>query len=161
MAVVTLLVIAGIVMVIDNLKPRTSATAATLTPTTTITPSSSQPTTTAQTPAATSPAATTTTSSGYKDGTYSASTSYYVPRGYESIKVTLTLSNGVITNASVQNSENDPTSAQYQEDFAAMYKHAVVGRKVSSLQVGVIAGASDTTLGFNDAVSRIATQAQA
>ena len=103
----------------------------------------------------------TTSSSSYKDGTYSASSTYYVPHGSESIKVTLTVKDGTITDSSIANSEYDRESAQYQEQFASEYKSYVVGKPISSLSLSYVAGASDTTQGFNDALSQIKTEAQA
>ena len=79
----------------------------------------------------------------------------------ESIQVNLTLKNGVVTDVSIQNSESDRESAAYQQDFASAYKSYVVGKQISGLRLGNVAGASDTTQGFDDAVSKIATQAQA
>jgi uncharacterized protein with FMN-binding domain len=109
-----------------------------------------------------------TTSSGgaaslgnYKDGTYSASASYFVPHGDQSIQVTLTVKSGVVTSATVQNSESDPTSANYQEGFASEYKSLVVGQKLAGLNLAGVAGASDTTQGFDQAVSQIQSQAKA
>ncbi|MEO6513446.1 MAG: hypothetical protein ABIR37_02025 [Candidatus Saccharimonadales bacterium] len=104
---------------------------------------------------------TATTSSGYKDGAYMASRNYYVPHGNESIAVSLTLSGGVVTDVSIRNSEGDNESARYQQDFASAYKSYVVGKKINGLQLGIIAGASDTTQGFDDALSQIAAKAQA
>jgi len=109
----------------------------------------------------TSDSSTSSASSNYKDGTYTATSTYEVPHGDEEIEVNLTLSGGTITNVSVQNSEYDYDSARYQEDFAAEYKQYVVGKKIDGLQLNYIAGASDTTEGFNDALSKIASQAQA
>lgn len=100
-------------------------------------------------------------SSGYKDGTYSASSDYYVPHGSENIKVTLTVQGGVVTNSSIANSENNGESALFQESFASEYKSYVVGKPVSSLQLNYVAGASDTTQGFNDALQQIKSQARA
>jgi uncharacterized protein with FMN-binding domain len=102
----------------------------------------------------------TSTTGNYKDGTYAATSKYSVPPGEESIQVTLTLSGGTITDASIQNSENDPESAQFQEDFATSYKSSVVGKKIAVLHLGNIAGASDTAQAFNDALSQITTKAQ-
>jgi uncharacterized protein with FMN-binding domain len=99
--------------------------------------------------------------SGYRDGTFSATSSYYVPHSNETINVSLTLQNGVISNAAIINSEGDDQSARYQQDFATVYKSYVVGKKISDLQIGVIAGASDTSQGFNDALSQIASKAKA
>lgn len=99
--------------------------------------------------------------SNYKDGTYTASSDYYVPHGSETIQITLTIKNGVVSDSQIQNSEGDRESAQFQEDFALEYKSQVVGKNISGLQLSYVAGASDTTQGFNDAVAKIRSQAQA
>lgn len=155
--VLSVAVIAGCVVFVDHLKA-SSATATT---------STGPTTTTAQAVATTSPttdvtpSVAATTASNYKDGTYSATSGYYVPHGNETIRVNLTVANGVISAAAVQNSESDRESAQYQQDFASVFKSYVVGKKISGLKLGVVAGASDTTQGFNDALSQIATKARA
>jgi hypothetical protein len=157
--IVAVLVVAGIVVLADHLKSASNKVAAT----TTTSPTSE----TAASPATTSSAGSSDASSSsrstgvYKDGSYTATSSYRVPPGSESIQVSVTLKNGVVTASSVRNSENDADSAQFQEEFAAAYKSYVVGKRISSLQLGVIAGASDTTAGFNEALSQIASQAQA
>jgi uncharacterized protein with FMN-binding domain len=128
------------------------------------------PTTTTSTPSSSvsAPASSTTTSSpstgtssGYKDGTYSATSEYYVPHGSETIKVTLTVKDGNVTDSSVDNSEYDRESALFQEQFASEYKSSVVDKPISSLQLNYVAGASDTTQGFNDALQQIKTEARA
>jgi uncharacterized protein with FMN-binding domain len=149
---VTVLVIAGVVVLADHLKSAPTAT------TVRLSPSSSAST---ATPAATPSTASTASTSNYKDGSYTASSDYSVPHGDESIEVDLTLKGGVVSDVSVTNSENDGTSAAFQEEFAADYKSYVVGKQISGLKLSIIAGASDTTEGFNDALSRIAAQAQA
>jgi uncharacterized protein with FMN-binding domain len=161
----TIVVIAGAVLFADQLKTKSSTTVSAVSPsssatiTTTaasntpaVTPTAASSSTSASTPA--------TSSSGYKDGTYTSTSGYYVPHSSESIDVTLTISNGVITNASIQNSEGDNVSARYQEDFAASYKSHVVGKSISGLKLSIVSGASDTTLGFNDALSQIASEAK-
>jgi len=125
----------------------------------------STPTTTTSTPSSTPTSATTstttaTTSSGYKDGSYTATSDYYVPHGSEEIQVNVTLKNGIITGSNVENSEYDGESAQYQEGFASEYKSFVIGKKISGLELSYISGASDTTQGFNDALSKIRTEAE-
>lgn len=160
----SILVIAGLVVFADKLKaqspnasttqitsvannvPSTSATLAPVTDTPTSISTSATPIQDQST---------------YKDGNYVAISSYYVPHGKESIQVNVSLSNGVVTNASVRNSESNRDSARYQEDFATMYINFVVGKKISGLRLGIIAGASDTTQGFNDALSQISLKAQA
>ncbi len=154
--VVAVLVIAGTVLFVDHLKSAKTTAAASLSPTTV----SQQAIATSPAPTAPmSPAMTTT--SAYKDGTFTASSSYYVPDGNETIAVRLTIQNGVITASSIANTQGNQNSAQYQGDFASVYKSYVVGKSIASLKLGIIAGASDTTHGFNDAVSRIAIQAHA
>lgn len=160
--VVTIIVIAGIVLFADHLKAasKTSASNLATTSASSTTPTNNTTTTTPATDTTDSTGtATSTNTSTYKDGTYSASSNYYVPHGNESIKVTLTLQNGVITSSSISNSEGDPDSASFQEDFASAYKSYVIGKKISSVNLDVVAGASDTTQGFDDAVSQILSQA--
>ena len=164
--IIAVMVVAGIVLITDHLKAKNTGSNAAFTPSTTIqTPTSdtSSSTTIATTDSSSSAssASTATPTSSYKDGTYSASSEYYVPHGQESIKVSVTLSSGTISNVSIQNSEGDRDSALFQEDFASSYKQYVVGKKISSLQLSNIAGASDTTQGFMDAISQIASKAQA
>lgn len=177
MTVITLIVIAGVIMLTDAIKPKSRSAALAVTTSAPITPSASRAAPATSSPAVSSsassqsaapppssslPAAIATSStSGYKDGTYSAGASYYVPHSNQSIQVSLTLSNGVITNASIQNSESDPTSASYQQDFASIYKSSVIGQKISRLQLSITSGASDTTQGFNDALRQISMKAQA
>lgn len=110
---------------------------------------------------ASSSSSTASASGSYKDGTYSVTTAYYVPHGKETIKVTITLKDGTVTDSAIENSENDPESARFQEDFAAEYKSNVVGKKINSVDVSYVAGASDTAQGFDDALAQIVKQAQA
>lgn len=163
--IVTVVVIAGIVVVADMLKNKSSIadvasqqTAQAVTPATDQAVTSTQTTNSADTSSST---ATSTSSSAIKDGTYSATADYYVPHGTESIKVNVTLSGGTITDVSIANSESDHDSAEYQAEFSSSYKSYVVGKKISGLQLSNVAGASDTTEGFNEALDKIAAEAQA
>ncbi len=151
--VVAIVVIAGVMLVADYLKPKSATSSRALSQT-----SSAANTLTKTSAPTTGP--TTTTTGGFRDGGYTASSNYSVPRGDESIQVSVMLGSGVVTVVSVQNSEYDSTSALYQEDFVSAYKSAVVGKKISSLRLGTVAGASDTTQGFNEAISQIASKAQ-
>lgn len=165
--VLSVLVIAGVVVVANHIKGKTTATLTPVVATTSPSSSGSNTNTSSNASSNASGSATnsnssTSTSTGaYTDGTYTATNSYFVPSGQQSIEVKLTLSSGTITAASIQNSESDPTSAQFQQDFAAQYKSYVIGQKISSLQLSVIAGASDTSQGFANAVSQIANKAKA
>jgi uncharacterized protein with FMN-binding domain len=175
--IVGVTIIAGVVVTLDQLKTKAAATAnteipiatdtgdnATPSPTATATPTptpTGAPAVTAtKTPAPTRPPVST-PASGYKNGTFTAASTYYVPHGSETIQVSLTLSQGVVSNVSIQNSQGDNVSARYQQDFAAVYRSYVIGKPVSSLRLNAVAGASDTSDGFNAAVSQIASQARA
>ena len=125
-------------------------------PTTATAPTSTQP----STDSSASTTADTGSTSSFKDGTYTADSQYYVPQGYEDIKVTLTIKNGVVTDSQIVNSEGDRDSQAYQEAFASLYKSNVVGKSISGLQLSYIAGASDTTQAFNDALNQIRNEAQ-
>jgi uncharacterized protein with FMN-binding domain len=163
--VLAVVVIAGIVILADHLKSKRAegtSLASTTQSQTSTTPATSMSTSSSNTTSSSDSSSTSTTSSSsYKDGSYSASSSYFVPHGDESIKVSVTLKSGTISDVSIVNSEGDPESAAYQQSFASSYKSFVVGQKISSLQLSVIAGASDTTQAFADALSQIASKAQA
>lgn len=154
--VVAVLVIAGVVLLADHIKTTGAQSETSQQIAATTAPTETTPTSTDS-----SGASTTVSDGSIKDGSYSATSDYQVPHGEESIKVNVTLSGGTITNISIQNSENDGDSAFYQEEFASSYKSAVVGKKISGLSLSNIAGASDTTAGFNQALEQIASQAQA
>ncbi len=95
------------------------------------------------------------------NGTYQATGSYDSPGGTEAVKVSLTLSNDVVTAASVQSETNDPTAAAYQSYFISGYKSQVVGKKVSDIKLTNVAGSSLTSQGFNEALANIVCQAEA
>jgi uncharacterized protein with FMN-binding domain len=153
--VATAAIIGSVVISIDQLKTKTQGAAGTQI----TSPASSDSSSATPTPVASSSSAAGTSS--YKDGTFSAIQSYNVPHGNESVTLGMTLKNGIIIATSLENSETDHESAAYQEDFASEYKSYVVGKSISGLNVDIIAGASDTTEGFNEALSQIAAQAKA
>ena len=99
--------------------------------------------------------------SAYKDGTYSATGSYLSPGGYDQLGVSITLKNGIITNASVTNMASDGRSQRYQNNFISAYKQYVLGKNIGTLSLTKISGSSLTPKGFNDALAQIKSQAQA
>lgn len=151
--VVAVIVIAGIIVVADHLKSEQAEAGGVRQPSSTV--AASNTATTASTADTSAPTA------SYTDGTYTATSDYYVPHGYENIKVTVTIKSGIITSSSIVNSEGDRDSAGYQQDFAAVYQHYVVGKSLNGLSLSRVSGASDTTQGFNDALQQIANQAKA
>lgn len=97
----------------------------------------------------------------YKDGIYTANGTYMSPGGQDEIKVTLTLKNDIVTDATVVTVVADRTSQRYQDKFISGYKQYVVGQNISSLKLTVVSGSSLTPEGFNAAVAKIKTQAKA
>lgn len=93
--------------------------------------------------------------SSYKDGTYSATGSYVSPGGRESIELTVTIKDGVITSTELVQNAEDRDAKQYQAAFAGGYKDLVVGKKVDEVKLSRVAGSSLTSNGFNDALNQI------
>lgn len=99
--------------------------------------------------------------SKYKNGTYSATGSYNSPGGVDNLPVSVTLSNGIITNAMVTNGANDRTSSRYQNEFIANYKSLVIGKSINSVVLSKVSGSSLTSAGWNNAITKIKTEAVA
>ncbi len=97
----------------------------------------------------------------YNDGTYAATGVYRSPAGGESVEVSLTLADGVITDATFKGDATFPKSQMMQGQFAAGYKEQVVGKSIDELALGVVNGSSLTPKGFMDAVTKIKTEAAA
>lgn len=125
--------------------------------------SAAQPTTqqaNTNTTSSTSSTPVTSNTSGIKDGTYSSSTDYSVPKGEtNSISVTLTVKDGNITSVSTQNDYTDHESAQFISSFKSSLSSKVVGKALKDFAASRIGGASLTTDAFNEAVSQIAQNA--
>ena len=130
---------------------------------TTETVETSETTETAETSdtAETTEAADTVSSSTYADGEYTATGSYTTPGGRESVTVTLTLGDDVVSAVSVDGSAEQGDSLRYQSEFIENIASQVVGVAIDDLDVSKVAGSSLTSSGFNDAISQIAAEAQA
>lgn len=97
----------------------------------------------------------------FKDGTYADSVNYSVERNAENIKVILTLSGDKVTDVSIVNTTSDPQSEQYQTRFEYAYKSLVVGKKITDVNLSRVAGASETTFAFMEAINNIENAAKA
>ena len=97
----------------------------------------------------------------YKDGTYTATGNYNSPAGYESINVSITLKNSIVTGSSVTAGAYGGRSARYQQMFIGGYKAYVIGKNIDTISLSRVSGSSLTPAGFNDALSQIKSQAQA
>ena len=110
---------------------------------------------------ATDSSSSTTTSGSYKDGTYTASGSYNSPGGRESIAISVTLTGGTITATSATPQATDGEAEEYQQQFILGYQTLVVGKKIDAVSLSRVAGSSLTSIGFNNALSTIKSEAAA
>lgn len=99
--------------------------------------------------------------SAYKDGTYSATGSYVSPGGRETIDLTVTIENGVITSTSLAANDASGEARDYIQRFASGYQAEVVGKSVNEVELSRVAGSSLTSNGFNDALDQIKDEAAA
>lgn len=97
----------------------------------------------------------------YKDGTYTMVGSYNSPAGPESIEITVTLKDGIITDTSAVPQATVPASVNWQGVFAKNYETLVVGKKIDEVSLDKVSGSSLTPKGFNDAITKIKAEAQA
>ncbi len=98
----------------------------------------------------------TSTDSGEKS--YEAVGTYTSPAGPEEVGVKLMIKDGMVTDVLVTPKATAPASVKWQTAFAGGVKSEVVGKKLSDLNVGKVAGSSLTGKGFNDAVMKIKAQ---
>lgn len=96
----------------------------------------------------------------YKDGTYEMIGDYVSPGGPETIEVTVTLTEGKITDATVVPQATRPISKIKQADFAANYKPMVIGKSIDEVMLTKVSGSSLTPKGFNDALEKIKVEAK-
>ena len=96
----------------------------------------------------------------FQDGEYTATGSYIPPSNTkEEVTVSLTLSDGVVTELNVSTSGNHPTSKRYQAEFTDGVQNEVVGKPIDELNVDKIASSSLTSSGFNKALDTIMNEA--
>lgn len=97
----------------------------------------------------------------YKDGKYDTVGDYNSPAGLESINVSLTLKDDVVTDATVVGTATNPKSKFMQSEFIGGFKTQVIGRKLEDIKLDKISGSSLTPKGFNDAVAKTKVLAKA
>ena len=97
----------------------------------------------------------------YRNGLYSAVGHYATPGGNESIGVTVAVVNQQITGVDVKVEATSPTARQFQEQFRTRILPAIISKDLASAKVSRVAGASLTSVGFNDALQRIRAAANA
>jgi uncharacterized protein with FMN-binding domain len=117
--------------------------------------------TTVTTPETTAPDTSGSDTSGFADGTYTADGGYVAPSGPETVTVTVTLADGVVTAVEVVGHASDPQAKSHQADFAGGIAAEVVGKSIEGLSVDRVAGSSLTGAGFNTALDEIRSEATA
>ena len=95
----------------------------------------------------------------YRDGSFQANGTYQSPNGSENIIVVLELENDIVTGVEVTINPNNPTTANYQGQFADGIDDIVVGQDIDTLDVTVVAGSSLTSNGFREALNAIKADA--
>lgn len=101
-----------------------------------------------------------TTTTAYKDGSYQAKGAYVSPAGKETVDVSLTIQDGIVTAASFTGNATNPASKAWQENFNKGYQSVVVGKSIDNLALTVVNGASLTPKGFMEAIAQIKQTAQ-
>jgi uncharacterized protein with FMN-binding domain len=95
----------------------------------------------------------------YTDGTYSASGDYSAPSGTETVEVTITLADNIITAVEVVGDATDPQARLHQGEFIDGIQSVVVGKNIDEINVDKVGGSSLTSGGFNRAVEEIKADA--
>lgn len=95
----------------------------------------------------------------WKDGTYQARGGYQSPSGSETVDVSITLANNVITDIVVTPNATNGTSARYQGQFAGGISAETVGKSLDALSVSRVSGSSLTSGGFKEALEAIKADA--
>ena len=107
------------------------------------------------------PTTTAAAASTYADGTYTATGSYSSPGGTETISISLTLSDDVITAATAEGEATGGPFSQYQGEFEENFAALIVGKDIDDVSLDKVAGSSLTSGGFNAAVETIKSDALA
>lgn len=126
----------------------------------TTTAAQTQPTTqtTSQTESTTTTSTTGTTQANTAAQTYTKTLSYYVPRETNSIHVSVTIADGVITSVETSHDYSDRESGSFINRFENGVQSAVVGKNIKDISATRIGGASLTSQAFYDALQSIAEQ---
>lgn len=103
-----------------------------------------------------------TNTSGFTNGTYTASADYNAPKNnVETVNINLTLADGVIESINTTYEANHEISKARQAAFDEAYKSQVVGKKIDEVSLSRVGGSSLTTVGFMDALETIVDEARA
>lgn len=96
----------------------------------------------------------------YKNGTYTKMGDYVSPGGPEQIEVTVTVIDGVITDATVVAKATLAGSVKMQNAFIGGFKEFVIGKNIEEIKLDKVAGSSLTPKGFNEAIQEVMQEAK-
>ncbi|MFZ2804109.1 MAG: calcium-binding protein [Patescibacteria group bacterium] len=97
----------------------------------------------------------------YKDGTYTADGDYQTHETSETVHISITLKDNVITDSTFQATPNASLSAYFQGLFSQNYKAMIIGQNINDVHLTKVSGSSLTPGGFDAALEKIKAQAQA
>lgn len=90
---------------------------------------------------------------------YSANVSYNVPENNETLALTISVSNGIVSDVNIVQSKTGRKSANYQTNFEKSYKQFVIGKQLKDINLSRVGGASITTNAFMEAIKAVQKQA--
>lgn len=96
----------------------------------------------------------------YKDGVYKAVGNYTSPAQEETIEISLTLKDGLITDAAFTGKAVNEVSKKMQGKFSEGFEEEVVGKSIDEINLTVVNGSSLTPKGFMDALGKVKLEAQ-
>ncbi|MBP9815678.1 hypothetical protein KBD09_00365 [Candidatus Woesebacteria bacterium] len=96
----------------------------------------------------------------YKDGTYEAIGNYTSPAQKEEVAISLTLKDGLVTDATFEGKGVHEISKKMQGKFKEGFTEEVVGKPLDEIALTVVNGSSLTPKGFMEAVEKIKVEAQ-
>lgn len=92
----------------------------------------------------------------YRNGSYTAKSSYRTPSSSaEPISITVTISEDLITSLTIAEDSSDTTSEFYKKKFSEGIQGIIVGKSVDTVSPDKVNGSSLTANGFNKALEEI------
>lgn len=95
----------------------------------------------------------------YADGQYEAIGQYTSPGGGETIDVSVSIADNIITDVVVTPNARLPISVKFQNQFKDGIASEVIGKNINEVELDVVSGSSLTPIGFKNALEQIKTQA--
>lgn len=91
----------------------------------------------------------------YIDGTYEESISYQVPKSTNTLTAKISIVDDIITEVTTTHEYTSQKSKEYTDPFDKEISAAVVGKKVSSVDLSILGGASITSDAFNKIIDSL------